>query len=182
MERLKDTIASGDSSAIEAVAYEIGTLVLESSCFPTECFEAMLGILNDKNFLALNGSWKLLRVFEENWTELSEGQRSELLPVLEGAYRSFADWMACFVISGILGELYRDEKAFATLCRLAQCSEDIPRSLVPHGFEHIVSDSSDSHLAKRALAELTRMQSDKSDVVRGEVKESLDDFEKTSTS
>jgi len=49
--------------------------------------------------------------------------RAALLPVLEASYGSFHDWIACFVISGILGELYRDERAFGAPCRPSELSQ-----------------------------------------------------------
>jgi hypothetical protein len=130
-------------------------------------------IFAEEKFQHSDGSWKLIRVFEENWEQLSEEQRNTLLPVLEAHYESFSDWMACFVISGILGELYKDARAFQALCRLSTCHKEAPRSFVPHGFEHVVSDAPDAELAMQALAELTKMQTDHSPMVRDEVAESL---------
>ena len=147
--------------------------VLEDCAFPQEYLDAILSVLHDPGFLRLKDSWKLLRIFEYNWDDLTDSQRSTLLPELEQAYRLFSDWMACFVISGILGEQYGDERAFNALCRLKGAVAEMQRSLVPHGFEHIVTSTSDPALANRAFAELTGMQRDNSEAVRREVSESL---------
>ncbi len=151
----------------------IGNIVLEEGALPEEYFRCILASLQDEAFLRIDGSWKLVRVFEENWKELSELQRAALLPVLEASYGSFHDWIACFVISGILGELYRDERAFGAPCRLRNCRKETPRSFVPHGFEHMAGDPTNEGLAQRALEELTKMERDESEMVRGEVRESL---------
>ena len=100
--RLQELVASGDPKAFEAMTFEIGHNVLEEGIFPTDTFKGLLAIFAEEKFQHSDGSWKLIRVFEENWEQLSEEQRNTLLPVLESHYESFSDWMACFVISGIL--------------------------------------------------------------------------------
>lgn len=171
--QLKAAVASGNSQSLEAITSRIGNIVLEEGVLPEEFFLSILAALQDEHFLRLDGSWKLLRVFEENWKELSELQRAALLPALEAAYESFHDWMACFVVSGILGELYGDERAFGALRRLQNTQKEMPRSFVPHGFEHMAGDRSNESLAQRALEELTKMERDDSEMVRGEVRESF---------
>jgi hypothetical protein len=86
---------------LEELAYEIGSMALEEGSFPRDAFDAILAAVQEDEFRDLTGSWKLLRVFEENWEDMSEQQRTELLPALEHAYRFFKDWMACFVIDGV---------------------------------------------------------------------------------
>ena len=173
LDRLQELVAMGDPKAFEAMAFEIGLNVLEEGIFPIDTFKGLLAIFGDRKFQNADGSWTLIRVFEQNWEQLSEEQRNALLPVLETHYQSFSEWMACFVISGILGEFYKDARAFQALCRLSTCPKEVPRSFIPHGFEHIVSDASDAELAVQALAELTKMQTDSSSKVRDEVSESL---------
>ncbi len=176
--QLREAVASGEEQSMEALAYQVGTMVLEEGTFPEECFDAILAVLPDTGFLKMNGAWKLLRVFEENWDELSEHQRADLLPALERNYDSFGDWMACFVISGILGELYRDTRALASLRRLKNSKNENARSFVPHGFEHIALEAQQQDLAKHAYQELVAMATDGSAKVRTEVKKSLSRIEK----
>jgi len=171
--QLKSAIASGNAKALEAISSDIDMAVIETGLFPEERFESILAVFQDRQFLGLKGSWKLIRVFEQNWHELSEAQRSELLPALEASYESFDDWMACFVISGILGEQYQDQRALSVLQRLKTCANEIPRSFVPHGLEHIAGGSVDPELVTEALTELKKMELDSSEVVRKEVHESF---------
>lgn len=179
--KLQELVASGDPKAFEAMAFEIGIRVLEEGIFPSDTFIGLIAMFEEEKFQQSDGSWKLIRVFDDNWQQLSDEQRNTLLPVLETHYESFSDWMACFVISGILGEQYRNAQAFEALRRLANCKKEVPRSLIPHGFEHIACDSPEAELAKQALAELTNMQKDHSPVVRGEVAESLARLRKQQT-
>jgi hypothetical protein len=170
---LLQLIDSGSPAAFEAMAFKISILVLEEGIFPSAIFTSLLAVFTEERFQLADGSWKFIRVFEQNWDRLSDRQREALLPVLEAHYESFGHWMACFVISWILGELYTDNRAFEALCRLANSQKEIPRSFVPHGFEHIASGAIDADLSLRALAELTKMQTDDSPTVRNEVAESL---------
>jgi hypothetical protein len=177
-DELKTAITSGDPKALEKTAFDIGNTILQEGVFPNDYFDGLIALLKDDRFLRLEGSWKLIRVFEENWSELSSEQRDRLLSMLEQSYQYFSDWMACFVISGILGEQYGDDRALNVLCRLKRSASEMPRSFVPHGLEHIAKQSPDAKLAMRALAELVEMQRDSSDVVRGEVEESLSRLQK----
>ena len=171
--QLDSAVASKNLSSLEMLANSVGDMVLEDGALAEEHFQSILATLQDDRFASLEGSWKLIRVFEENWSELSARQRDMLLPVLESTYASFTDWMACFVISGILGELYSDERAFEVLRRLRRTQKEMPRAFVPHGFEHIAANQSNGELAGRALVELTDMERDQSEMVRGEVSESF---------
>jgi hypothetical protein len=171
--RLMQTTTSGEGGSLESLAFEIGNTVLQEGAFPSAYFEALMALLEEEHFLHLEGSWKLIRVFEENWSELSNEQRRILLAALERQYESFTDWMACFVISGVLGEQYGNDDAFKALLRLASSKKEMPRSFVPHGLEHIARQSADPNLAQRAFDELVKMKGDQSEMVRGEVAESL---------
>ncbi len=173
LDQVKKALHAGNEKLMEDIAYEVLTKVLEFGAFPESYFDALLSTLEDVGFLSAMGSWHLVKTFEENWEEMSEKQKATLLPALEASYERFADWMSCFVISGILGECYADERALSTLSRLMSCRREIPRSLIPHGLEHIALEAVDRRLATRAYQELTRMSADDSEVVRNEVNGSL---------
>jgi hypothetical protein len=72
--RLRELVVLGDPKAFEAMAFEIGRDVLEKGIVPTDTFVALLAIFADEKFQQSEGSWKLIRVFEENWEQLSEEQ------------------------------------------------------------------------------------------------------------
>ncbi len=171
-ERIDAAIASGDGEALREAVFEAETVLLDDA-FPGELFEQLIALLDRSEFLRLEGSHHLLRLIPGEWETLGEDQRERLLTAIERAYPRFADWMSWFVISEILGENYADERALAALCRLAGTSEEGPRSLVPHGLEHIIRDSGDVALAERARKELDRLARDRSERVRGEVAESM---------
>lgn len=173
LDQIKKAARAGNEKLMEDIAFEVLTKVLESGTFPKDYFDALLSMFTDADFLNAMGSWHLVKAFEENWEEIPEEQKAMLLPALETSYERFADWMSCFVISGILGECYADERALSTLSRLMSCTREIPRSLIPHGLEHIALEAVDRRVATRAYQELTRMSADDSEVVRNEVDGSL---------
>jgi hypothetical protein len=78
-------------------------------------------------------------------------------------------WELCFLITVLLGECFKDERALNALSRLARVPRENSRSLIPHGLEHIVRDSGVPALAAIALKRLHEMAADPSAQVRDEV-------------
>lgn len=171
--QLETAFSSGGPKAFPGIAFLVSNVVLEEGIMPDIYFEHLLAVIGDSKFLRLRGSWRLIQIFEENWNELSDEQRSRLLPVLESTYDLFHDWKACFIVSEFIGKMYTDEGGYATLCRLKGGKEEMPRSFVPHEFEHLAREASNVDLRTRALSALKMMQEDKSEMVRKEVGESL---------
>lgn len=81
--KLQELVALGDPKAFEAMAFEIGIRVLQEGIFPSDTFIGPIAMFEDEKFQQSDGSWKLIRVFEDNWEQLSDEQRNSLLPVLE---------------------------------------------------------------------------------------------------
>jgi hypothetical protein len=173
-EAIEQAINSGEEMQMKECAKAISSAVSGLSHFPDKYLNLILGLLQENRFLTSKGAWHLLYILEiENWEFLSETQKTQLLPLLESSYSSFTDWMAWFVISEMLGEYFANEQAFQVLCRLKNIEAEEPRSLIPHGLEHIVKDSHDQQLTQKAYAELLQMKYDPSEQVRDEVNTSL---------
>lgn len=173
LQRIRRAIRDADAGALAERVYDLDTLLLMCGYFSAPLFEELLAIIREPEFLKMEGSWQLLRLFENSWDYLSEEQRGELPAAMEASYGQFADWMACFVISEILGRQYADERALQSFSRLRKLGALNQRSLVPHGLEHIVKGSQDKDVARRAFDELSKMRADSSEQVRGEVDASL---------
>lgn len=174
-ERIAAAIANSDGTELEQAVYDLGTLLLYFDHFPEQSFGFVLSMTRERTFLEMQGSHHLLYLFDSTaaWDSLSESQRDHLLPVLETVYSEVNDWMSWFVISSLLGEHYMNEQALETLQRLKGIEAESPRSLVPHGLEHLVTSSGNPDLARRAYQELTQMVNDPSEQVRNEVAISL---------
>lgn len=123
-------------------------------------------------FHGLTGAHGLLNIIAYDWASFTEPQRNILLDAIEFSFAKFQDWMAWFSLSAILGENYGD-KAFATLMRLARVDKEGPRSMVPHGLEHVARGTSNEAIRSECINQIVRMQQDESPQVRDEALESL---------
>lgn len=158
------------SDLIKAIDLKI---IFQTQHFSEEYFSLILELLAEPKFLNFEKSWHLLFLLETEWLSLSIEQKDRLILKLENIYGQSSNWMVDFVISELLGEFFADERAFEVLCRLEKLEDKDSRAFVPHGLEHIIKDSANKELAKKAYIMLVEMKNDISDRVRGEVEESL---------
>lgn len=173
-EAIYQAISCGSAMQLKECCSAISLFLPASGLFPENYFALFLKLMKQQEFLALeHGSSDLLFILKFEWELLSDSQKERLLPALETSYAAFTDWMCWFNISALLGEFFADEKALQVLCRLKTIQAEGPRSLVPHGLEHLISDSGDDRLAKIAYAELLDMKNDPSEKVRDAVDDSL---------
>jgi hypothetical protein len=152
-------------------------LIVEESqvgdLFPESVFEFILEIMDSETFLGMQGSSKLLMIFETDWVRLSAEQRQKLLVSLGKSYERFKDSMSYFIASELLGQYYCNEDAFRLLRKLKKTSNLTARALIPHGFEHIAKSAADEQLRKQAVSELISMKQDPSLEVQSEAAEAL---------
>ncbi len=172
-EAIEQGIAAGEEIQMQECGHAISNNMAMKNYFPEYYFNLIIDLLKQEKFLASNGSWHFLQVFQLNFQLLSNVQKDSLLPLLESSYSAFTDWMSWFVISEILGQCFANEQAFEILCRLKNLAAEESRSLIPHGFEHIARESDNEALARKAYAELLQMRNDVSQQVRDEVEISL---------
>ncbi len=172
-EAIEQAITAGEEVQMQECANAILATMSMKNYFSEYYFDMIISLLRQKEFLASNGSWHFLKVIQFNFQLLSDAQKDSLLPLLETSYSAFTDWMSWFVISEILGQCFADGRAFEILCSLKSLVETEPRSLIPHGFEHIAKESHNEALARKAYAELLQMRDDVSPQVRDEVEISL---------
>jgi hypothetical protein len=173
-EALNDAIKSANTTQIEECCLTIDVFFLSVGAFRDDWFDFILSLLDKKELLNLQkGSSNLLWLFESSWSYLSNDQKKRMLPVLERNYSLFKDCDSHEKIASLLGEYFCNDASFETLRRLSKIREEQPRSSVPYGFEHIISDSKDRYLPKMAWVELQRMKKDSSELVRNEVKRSM---------
>lgn len=175
-EAIYQAISCGSATQMRECCDAISLSISPSGPFPEHYFALFLKLMKQQEFLELEhgyGASALLHILEFEWELLSDSQKERLLPALETSYAAFTDWMCWFDISVLLGEFFADERALQVLCRLKTIQAEGPRSLVPHGLEHIISDSGDDRLAKKAYAELLAMKNDPSEEVRDAVDDSL---------
>lgn len=142
-----------------------------------EYFVFILGLFDQTKFLENDESWKFLSLLQTEWDKLSLDQKDRLFLKLENIYGKSKNWMCDFVITELLGTYFSDERAFQVLSRLSKIKNEESRALIPHGLEHIIKDSKNNELSKRAYQLLVQMQLDTSEQVRDEVVQSLQQLE-----
>jgi hypothetical protein len=173
IEALGRAIQSGNGDQLREEAYNLDTQLINVGSFSPTLFKELIKLLTLHAFLTLEGSFPLLKIFQDSFDYLTEDQKDELLRVLEACYQDLTDPTSCFLVSEIVGESYCDERALETLRRLKATKADVPRSLVPHGLEYFARKCGERELARLAFNELLQMRSDPSENVRDEAITSL---------
>ncbi len=168
---LYQAIVEKNYSEIKKFAQELDDVILDH--FPENCFQLILDLLELPSFLDLENSHNFLFVLLVNWEYLSNNQKNKLIPLLENSYELFKDWYSCFIISEIFGDKLHNKKVFEILCQLKNITSEMPRSFIPHAFEHIVIKTSEQNLKLSAFNKIREMKKDHSQKVRNEVDLSL---------
>jgi hypothetical protein len=135
-------------------------LVLELGEFSSVIFDGIIAIVSKNEFLALDKSWLVLKLFEENIEYLSTIQKDVLLEQLQSIFHSLNDPTSSFLAAEIIVDLYPDQKGFNALMNLSVGKTAKNRPLIPHGFQHLVKKCEDPIYVEKALCELGKMKSD----------------------
>jgi len=178
IEAVHQAVLKGDEGGLQKHTYDLDLYLMEVGYFPADLFHEFVQIIALPEFRAMEGSFALLKIIEYGFDYLNEEQKSALLEVFENSYASFADFTSCFLIAEIIAESYGGERALETFRRLKTSKADMPRSMVPHGLEYLVKETSEPEIARQAFNELLQMKSDVSEDVRDEVDTSLAQLKK----
>lgn len=171
--KIRRAVAKHDSKLLQEVAFQLGTISTYAGHFPERSFDLLLSLMNQQDFLELEGSSHVLNLFDYEWDELSDSQKERLLPVLERSFATFLDRMSQFKISVLIGEYYNNQQALQVLHRLRTVQDDEQRLDVAHGLQHMAESSHDAGLSRAAYKELLQMRSDPSEYVRNGVERFL---------
>jgi hypothetical protein len=174
---IHESIVKEDSNKLKGVVDDFATCCYNENPdgleFNERVFNFILEMMSQPQFLNMEGAHHLLYLFEYDWAMLTPLQKIKLSGAIEHSYHKYKDWMACFVLSELLGKNYCDENAFQVLHKLNNSLREIPRSLLPMGFEYLARGTSDLVLKNKSISELKRMTTDSSKQVQKEANESL---------
>jgi len=162
-----------DNEKLPGLFTELETTILNDDKWPSNFFQGILELQRDHEFRRLDNSWNLLHFLNNNWEQLSPGQRNELRVVLNEGFDKYENWMGAFVTSELLGERYADEDALATLVDLGMSARLPARAAVPHGLETLAKTTANESLRRLAIDRLQELQKSQSDEVRKEAVISL---------
>lgn len=173
LNRLRECIRTRDDDEVENVLMELESVTLELERWPEEFLDGLEQLMRDPSFLSLGKSWKLFYLINNNWEQISEGEKERIRPILANAFDNCGDWMGAFVIGEILGERYANEEALAVLTLLAKAQSPHWRELVPHALETLAKTTKQESLRGLAILQLQELKANDSESVRQEAALSL---------
>lgn len=169
-ERIRAAVSRASEVELEQCVYALDTRLIESGCFNDGVFAEVLAIVESEDFLSMQGSFHLLRLLEDNWSNLDDRQRATVILKLEAVYDSLSDWMARMLITEILGRLVDGAQAVEALSRLSRSRSPVGRGLVANGLVWVIKRASDPTQRARAFAQLRQLEGDPAEVVAVEVR------------
>jgi hypothetical protein len=166
---------SGDGTRLSSLFMELEIASLD--CSSDALFRKLIELQRSEPFRHLSDSWKILYFTNNNWELFSDEQRAEIHRILKDAFDKYADWMAAFVSSEILGDRYPDKSSLVTLSELGETASLPARAAVPHGLETLARCTSDESVRRLSIKQLRRLQKSEFAQVREEASKSLAKFD-----
>ena len=170
-------IANGDVKALELAVGNFASFQFDrkepNETFPDDIVDMFAQLIKTKRFLDMDESHTLLTLLIYDWGQLEEAQVLRLVPLLRDAFPLFCDWMACFVISELLGRHACSDASCEALVTLSKDETCLWRCLVPMGLAYVVRGSPSPVLRKVALQRLMEMSIDVNPAVALEAQSSL---------
>ena len=167
-------VVEGDADAVENAIGNLEFYILDADGWPGDLFEGVSDLLGDPAFLAIPTSYRLARLLNENWDELTSPQRNAVRPPLTSAFDRFGDWMGAFVVAEILGDRYADEAALVALEDLSSNGETpAARELAAYGLGRLAVAVPEGPLHARAVDKLNALAVSSAPEVRKEALQAL---------
>lgn len=167
-------VVVGDAGAVEDGIGDLEFFVVEAEGWPGDLFDGVSRLLGDPAFLGIPTSYRLARLLNENWNELTSPQRNAMRPLLTSAFDKFGDCMGVFVVAEILGDRYADEAALAALDDLSSnAATPAARELAAYGLGRLARAVPEGPLHARAVDKLNALASSSAPEVRKEALHAL---------
>lgn len=163
-----------DQEIFDAI-FEFEMYCLIDKSIPDEVFVFLEEVLDSYQAHQSKYSHHIFGFFDAEWEKLRGHQKKSILRLICKNYHRYKDWVACFIMSEILGECFSNRQSLSVVRKLKRtCKIERPRSIIPHAFEHHVTDSNCPLVRRLALRELESMSNDPVKKVRLEAKVSLE--------
>lgn len=167
-------VADRDADAVENAIGNLEFFILEADGWAGDLFEGVSDLLRDSAFLAIPSSYRVARLLNENWNELTSPQRNALRPLLTSAFDKFGDWMGAYVVAEIFGDRYADEAALAVLEDLSSnAATSAAHELATYGLGRFARAVPEGPLHARAVDKLNALASSSAPEVRREALQAL---------
>lgn len=172
--RLLSHLLTSDGDVVSDAFFDLEMFCLLNDVVPDEVFSFLESTLFSSLAHESKHSNRLLSFFDSDWRKLNSSQKRRILRLIRVNYCRYIDWMAWFTITEILGECYSDRWSLSTTKYLKRvCKREGPRSMIPHAFEHHVTDSRFPLVRRLAMRELNGMLNERSKKVSSEARISL---------
>jgi len=173
-------IAANDSEALRRLLLDNATYCNEyserlySGDAELEELAALLDLLTSGVFTLVTDSAIAFQIIRADWAAFTEPQVQMIVRHIGQRYGDYKDFMACFVMTEILGECSADRSALDTVLVLRDTiGDEQHRSLLPHALEHISVEAKSASVRNLARRELEAGKFDRCPKYRSEVQISL---------
>src|SRR5262245_34862352 len=172
--RLRAAVAAFDYDGIEDGIEQLEWFTEDDGTWGAELFEAVTGLLKDEAVVAAGKSYKLVRLLDLDWDDLSTRQHEELRPLLTRAFDRFGDWLGSQLVAELLAERFPDAEAFEALDTLSRHGATRPaRELATYGIGRLARTLERGALYERAVEALHVLARSAEPEVVGEARDAL---------
>jgi hypothetical protein len=161
-------VSSSNTEALGRAAGEFGSYCykdIESAALVGPISDAvwkeLVGYLGDRRFQGLDGSFKLVLLFQSEWARLTLTQRHLLLAAIKNKYSEIHDRASCLLLAQLLGEYFCDWDGFEVLVQLQTTPDPVRRAHVAEGYGALAKLANDAKLRQAATARLQAMSNDR---------------------
>jgi hypothetical protein len=172
--QLESAVGRGDQPEITRIAGAIDNYVFDDNTFSPLLFTKMMLIMGSPQFLKLDNSIRIIKIFDYHLAYLNSGQKEQLFRVLEEILPNVKDNLSGFLAVELIAELWRDERsllAFQQLTKTAKNEATI--ALIVHGLDWLAKKTESTKVRNHCAEELHKMAVHESGLVKGEAKAAL---------
>lgn len=172
---LRNAIKNEDKELLQGSLLDIELSHFEVGDYSDDFIDKMLKILRDEKLIKSKVWFSIVYFFKSELELLSGTQRKQIAMFLEEIYPKLTDYSSKFTITEFMAEIEGSELTYQALERLSITEDEVARSYIAHGFEHLVEYAENNDVKNKAYAKLKSfLATDESEIVRWEANTSID--------
>jgi hypothetical protein len=153
--KIRTSAAEFDGDGVEDGIEQLEWFTEDDGTWGAELFHAITDLLKDEAFVAAGKSFRLVRLLQLDWDDLSAHQHLELRPLLTAAFDKFGDWLGSQLVAELLAQHFPDAAAFEALDTLSRQGATRPaRALAAYGIGRLARALERGALYERAVEAL----------------------------
>lgn len=172
---LRKAIESRNKELLHVSLEDTGVSHFAVGEYTDDFIAELLNVLRDEKLIESKVWFTIVYFFVSELELLSGAQRTQIVMFLEEVYPKLPDYDGKFTITEFMAEIEGSELTYQALERLSITEDEVARSYVAHGFEHLVEYAENSDVKSKAYARLRSiLATDESEIVRWEANTSID--------